>query len=425
MLRISEMAYIPYNANKDNKNKGDCTIRSLSLAYNKSYEEVSKELRGQTYGTGRTFKTKQNIEKFIKSHGYEGSSIWNKSDRVTVGEFSEENPTGIYLLLTGRGDTGDIGSPYSDKDQNNYSHIVCCINGDVYDSWNSMKDYVRYFCIVDTENTGSVNLGDTRNTKEANQDYAIYLLEQQLHDQLLVNDMKDYTIMNDIGIVDHKTYMDVKWLKDRCPEETCFCVVCPDDYTVLIFYLIRTLAAQEMPSTFRPKIEKKAHSDKIVIKFSPRATNDEIDQTIENGIKSGIKKIVNALKKEQKLYNEVTTVSLGDKYPNFEITDCRAGSKCTYTQIYDLLSKCDKWIQENVLSLEYNMSGAKEYRLKLIPKFEDQNNNTGGMILSERGIVYFVGKNAKQLNFCYSVYCEDLELFDSANKYYNYERLKD
>lgn len=424
MLHVNEMSFVKYNANKDNKNKGDCTIRALSLAYDKPYETISKELRGQTYGTGRTFKSKKNLTTFIKKYGYEGSEIWNRSDRITVKEFSDENNKGTYLLLTGRGDK-DISSPYSSTDQENYSHIVCCIDGDVYDSWDSMNDYVRYFCIVDSNYSDSVNTGEARMSKEEIKEYTTYILEQAVQDYLLSKNDIDYTINDYKGIVEYDIYKNAKWLKGNCPEISCFYVYVYDEYTVTIYYLINTKAAMDMPNTFRPKIDKKAHGAGATIKFSPKATNDDIDNQIETGVVSIVKKLSNALKKEQKLYNEVIIVSLDDKYPNFEITDCRAGSKCTYIQIYDLLSKCDPWIQQNVKSLEYNVSGAKEYRLKLIPKFEDQNNNTGGMIPSERGIVYFVGKNAKQLNFCYSVYCDDLDLFESANKVYNYERLKD
>ena len=423
MLHVNEMSFVRYNANKDNKNKGDCTIRALSLAYDKPYETVSKELRGQTYGTGRTFKSKKNLTDIINKYGYEGSEVWNKSGRITVKDFADENNKGTYLLLTGRGDK-DISSPYSSTDQENYSHIVCCIDGDVYDSWDSMNDYVRYFCIVDSEGS-NINTGDTRYTTKELEEYTTYILEQAIHDYLLPKNDIDYTINNYEGITDYTFYKNVSWLKACCPEYSCFFVNSPNEYTVIVYYLMQTQAAMDMSNTFRPKLDKKLHSSYITIKLSPKATNDAIDEQIEKDVVSGIKKLVSALKKEQKLYNEVTTVSLEDKYPNFDITKCVAGSKCTYTMIYDLLGKCDKWIQENVLSLEYNMSGAKEYRLKLIPKFEDQNNNTGGMILSERGIVYFVGKNAKQLNRCYSVYCDDLDLFDSANKVYNYERLND
>lgn len=41
---LNEMSWVSYNANKDDKRKGDCTIRALSLAYDIPYEKVSKEL---------------------------------------------------------------------------------------------------------------------------------------------------------------------------------------------------------------------------------------------------------------------------------------------------------------------------------------------------------------------------------------------
>lgn len=132
-----------YNANTSNKNTGDCTARSISLALGMDYDEVKRGLKkvghemnlpGWNYFRGFTRYIREQV-------GYDIS--WRKPVEVfnrtlTVEEFSQELDTGTYLLLCG-------------KVEGSISHMVACIDGNYYDSWDSSNRIVSYFMVIDDE----------------------------------------------------------------------------------------------------------------------------------------------------------------------------------------------------------------------------------------------------------------------------------
>lgn len=132
-----------YNANTSNKNTGDCVARSISLALGMDYDEVKRGLKkvghemnlpGWNYFRGFTRYIREQV-------GYDIS--WRKPVEVfnrtlTVEEFSQELDTGTYLLLCG-------------KVEGSTSHMVACIDGNYYDSWDSSNRIVSYFMVIDTD----------------------------------------------------------------------------------------------------------------------------------------------------------------------------------------------------------------------------------------------------------------------------------
>lgn len=132
-----------YNANTSNKNTGDCVARSISLALGMDYDEVKRGLKkvghemnipGWNYFRGFTRYIREQV-------GYDIS--WRKPVEVfnrtmTVEEFSQELDTGTYLLLCG-------------KVEGSTNHMVACIDGNYYDSWDSSNRIVSYFMVIDDE----------------------------------------------------------------------------------------------------------------------------------------------------------------------------------------------------------------------------------------------------------------------------------
>lgn len=134
MITVTSHKYVKYNANSTGRNTGDCVVRSLSLAYNMSYSDTHKELT-QLAGHGRPYNVESVYTQFISNHGLQLTV--SQRDKVTLAEFCDSyGQSGTYLVITsdsygGRGD-----------------HIVCVIDGTVYDSWDSSKCYVvRYFVV--------------------------------------------------------------------------------------------------------------------------------------------------------------------------------------------------------------------------------------------------------------------------------------
>lgn len=126
-----------YNANSRNANVGDCVNRSLSLAYGLNYDDVNQELnrikRNMGYSSYKIFPV---YHKFIESHGceMEGSpTYFNLPKDITVSEFCDKFPSGIYLLLV-----------------NDKRHLVCILDGDFWDSWDCSNKGINYIYTIST-----------------------------------------------------------------------------------------------------------------------------------------------------------------------------------------------------------------------------------------------------------------------------------
>lgn len=115
--------YIEYNANTRDADVGDCTKRALSLAFGLDYDDTSKEMnRIKRELHLSDYNHDKVIDKFIDKRGVK--LVGGQGD-ILLDDFAESHPTGTYLV-----ETGKPNSPYP-------NHIVCVIDGNIYDSWNS------------------------------------------------------------------------------------------------------------------------------------------------------------------------------------------------------------------------------------------------------------------------------------------------
>ena len=105
------MSYKFYNANARGKFHNDCTIRAISLAEGKSWDETYEELSKIAQRNGIILDDVNFIEPLLDSR-YERICYI----ATTVGEFVEENPYGVFLITMN-------------------GHITCCIDGVIYDTF--------------------------------------------------------------------------------------------------------------------------------------------------------------------------------------------------------------------------------------------------------------------------------------------------
>lgn len=140
MYRINS-AFKEYNANSRNKDVGDCVKRSISLALGIDYDDLSKELNKirkeknlEAYNQPGVYKT------YLRNLGY----VFKKYDNITESEFADNHPQGTYLLLVG---------PEKLVTQGYSNHLVCILDGDIYDSWNSSDDIISEICVVSEESS--------------------------------------------------------------------------------------------------------------------------------------------------------------------------------------------------------------------------------------------------------------------------------
>lgn len=105
------MSYKFYNANTRGNFVNDCTIRAISVAEGKSWDETYEELSFIAQRNGIILDDVRFIEPLLDSR-YERVYY----DSKTVGEFAEENPYGIFLITMP-------------------SHITCCYDGTIIDTF--------------------------------------------------------------------------------------------------------------------------------------------------------------------------------------------------------------------------------------------------------------------------------------------------
>lgn len=124
--------YSFYNANPFERRTGDCAVRALSLVLEKDWKDVYKELLELTLKTGWSVCSKENIEKYLKSLGYEKQKMPKKKNntRYTGEEFAKMNPKGRFFLSIGT------------------RHNSALVDGKIYDIWNCTKRCVGNYWII-------------------------------------------------------------------------------------------------------------------------------------------------------------------------------------------------------------------------------------------------------------------------------------
>ena len=113
----------PYNPNPLNKLVGDCVVRAITKAVDKSWGEVYLGLCILGYMMADWGSSNQVWGAYLRQHGFERKVI---PEDCTVEDFCKEHPEGIYVLGTG-------------------SHAVAVVCGKSFDAWNSEREIPIYY----------------------------------------------------------------------------------------------------------------------------------------------------------------------------------------------------------------------------------------------------------------------------------------
>lgn len=130
-----------YNANTRDASVGDCVKRALTVAYSMDYDKVSAELNRikRSIGAGG-YNWNLVYDKFLESRGDKLERV--QGEEITVREFCEEHPTGVWIITCGK------NSPIAHGAHS--SHMAAIVNGNVYDSWDSQNYYIFKYTQVKT-----------------------------------------------------------------------------------------------------------------------------------------------------------------------------------------------------------------------------------------------------------------------------------
>lgn len=119
--------WISFNPNPSGTYVGDCVIRALSKALNKSWYDTFIELCLQGLSMCDMPSSNRVWHEYLKSKDYKRFVVpIDFKESYTIKDFCGEHFKGKYILGTG-------------------SHVVAVEDGDYYDTWDSGEEYPVYY----------------------------------------------------------------------------------------------------------------------------------------------------------------------------------------------------------------------------------------------------------------------------------------
>lgn len=119
--------FILYNPNPFGRMVDDCAVRALTLALDMDWKDVHRLLSDLALKMGDMPHADDVWGAALGQHGYRRMTIPNTCPSCyTVGQFAYDHPSGIYVLgLSG--------------------HVTTVVDGNVYDTWNTLNNIPVYF----------------------------------------------------------------------------------------------------------------------------------------------------------------------------------------------------------------------------------------------------------------------------------------
>ena len=121
------MSYRQQNPNPQGKNVGDCTVRAIALATNKSWVEVYLSLCIYGLVIGDMPSANDTWMKYLTDTGWQFHRLQDTCPfYYTIADFAKDHSRGTYIVGTG-------------------THVVCVKNGDWLDAWDSADKVPMFF----------------------------------------------------------------------------------------------------------------------------------------------------------------------------------------------------------------------------------------------------------------------------------------
>lgn len=119
--------FIEYNANPAKNRVGDCVIRAISKASGESWDRIYTDIAMQGFLMYDMPSSNAVWGTYLTDNGYKVHSIPNTCPNCySIRQFCIDYPKGTYIVATG-------------------THVLCVINGDYYDTWDSGDEIPIYY----------------------------------------------------------------------------------------------------------------------------------------------------------------------------------------------------------------------------------------------------------------------------------------
>lgn len=123
-----------FNPNPEGKSVGDCPVRAIAKALDKSWEEVYIGLVLQGFMLGDMPNADAVWGPYLKQHGFKRYMLPDDCpDCYTAADFASDNVEGTYILsMPGK-------------------HVICVQDGVIYDSWDSGREVPTYYWVKESK----------------------------------------------------------------------------------------------------------------------------------------------------------------------------------------------------------------------------------------------------------------------------------
>ena len=118
--------WVEYNPSPTGRRVGDCSVRAVAKALGLDWEQAFSLLAANAYAMGDMPSSDSVWGSVLRQHGFYRKSIPDTCpDCYTAGDFCRDNPRGTFVLGFG-------------------GHVATVINGNLYDSWNSLMEAPQF-----------------------------------------------------------------------------------------------------------------------------------------------------------------------------------------------------------------------------------------------------------------------------------------
>lgn len=126
------MPFVYFSNNPKNVRVGDCAVRAVSKAVGQDWTDAYIGLAAEGLALRDMPSANYVWGMYLKKYGFEEHMISSVCPNcVTVAEFAKDHPKGRFVLAT-------------------QNHVVCVIDGNYFDTWDSGNEVVLYFYSKET-----------------------------------------------------------------------------------------------------------------------------------------------------------------------------------------------------------------------------------------------------------------------------------